>query len=435
MRGENPSWVGVARVAGVTGGALALSSVLASLGVAWYFARVLLTPEREKPENAEVLDVSDDTITLRLDAETGVRGHYGLWSDGGRTHVRVGDVVDIDEHRGRVVRQLLKVDVGTPAPGPARWSSHIYVGSPAVSLGLPTRDVVVDGELGPLPAWIVDAGAALETGSDSDTPAVRPDESFAARSGGRWAVLVHGRGAMREECLRAVPVLHELGITCLVPSYRNDSLAPDSPDGLIALGLTEWRDVDACVGYCLDQGADEVILVGWSMGGAIVLQALSHTEHRDRIPGVVLDGPVIDWVEVIEHQARLRKMPRMIVDVVRGILGDRWTSRLLVGAEQPLDLATTRWQVRADELDRPILLIHSRDDDVVPVGASEALAQARPDVVRFEAWEDARHVKEWNVDPDRWNTAVADFVAGLPRSRFAATTVAGARPEEKGTHG
>lgn len=394
MKSDGVSWVGVAKVAGATGGAVALASVAASFGVAWYFARVLLTPEREKPENTTVLEVGEDTITLRLDAETAVRGNYGLWLDGGRTHVRVGDILEIDPKARRVVRELVRVDIGTPAPGPARWTSHIFIGDPARSLGLPSRDVIVDGELGPLPAWVVDAG---------------PEGS------GTWAVLVHGRGAMREECLRAVPVLHEQGITCLVPSYRNDSLAPASPDGLIALGLTEWRDVDACIRYCLDQGAREVVLFGWSMGGAIVLQALEHSEHRDKIPGIVLDGPVIDWVEVIEHQARLRRLPRMLGGLVRALLGDRWASRLLVGAEQPLDLATTRWQVRADELDRPILLIHSRDDDVVPVGASVTLAGLRPDVVRFEPWEDARHVKEWNVDPDRWNAVVADFVSGLTR--------------------
>lgn len=211
-----------------------------------------------------------------------------------------------------------------------------------------------------------------------------------------------------------MPVLHDLGVTCLVPSYRNDSLAPASPDGLLALGLTEWRDVDASIRHCLGQGADEVLLVGWSMGGAIVLQALAHSAHRDRIPGVVLDGPVIDWVEVIEHQARTRRLPRALVDLVRALLGDRWTSRLLVGAEQPLDLALTRWHVRADEIERPVLLIHSHDDDVVPVGASVALAEARPDLVRFEPWEDARHVKEWNVDPARWNHVVAEFVGSLP---------------------
>ncbi|MDO5626722.1 MAG: alpha/beta fold hydrolase [Mobilicoccus sp.] len=397
MKADRIPWRRIAQVSAVAGGSLSVASVAASLGIAWYFARVLLTPEREKPDNTVVIAVGTDTITLRLDVETRVPGLYGLWLDDGRTHVRVGQILETDEKARRVVRELLAVDVGTPAPGPGRWTSHIYIGSPAESLGIPSRDVVVDGELGALPAWVVDADGGA--------------------GGNRWAVLVHGRGAMREECLRAVPVLHELGLTCLVPSYRNDSLAPASPDGLIALGLTEWRDVDACIRYCLEQGADDVLLVGWSMGGAIVMQGLNRSDYRDRIVGAILDGPVIDWVEVLEHQARMRRLPRAFGGLVKALIGDKWASRLLVGAEQPLDLATTRWQVRADELDRPILLIHSRDDDVVPVGASEQLGDLRPDVVRFEPWELARHVKEWNTDPDRWNRVVAEFVRALPAPR------------------
>ncbi|GAB49401.1 alpha/beta hydrolase family protein [Mobilicoccus pelagius] len=418
MTTDRTTWCRASRIAVAGVGVLAGAGMAASLGVAWYFARVLLTPEREKPDNTVVLDVDEDarTITLRLDAETRVRGRYGLWLDGGRTHVRVGDVLDVDARRRRVTRELLAVDLGSPAPGPGRWTSHIFVGDPGLSLGIAARDVVVEGELGPLPAWVVDAPAASRAASDDATNAAGATETT---GGGprRWAVLVHGRGAMREECLRAVPVLHELGITCLVPSYRNDSLAPASPDGLIALGLTEWRDVDASLRHCLAEGAEEVLLVGWSMGGAIVLQTLARSEVRDAVPGVVLDGPVVDWVEVIEHQASMRRLPRLLGHLVRILLGDRWASRLLVGAEQPVDLALTRWQVRADELDRPVLLIHSRDDDVVPVGASAALAELRPDVVRFEPWDDARHVKEWNVDPDRWNAVVTDFVSTLPAHR------------------
>ncbi len=46
-----------------------------------------------------------------------------------------------------------------------------------------------------------------------------------------WAVLVHGRGATREECLRAVPLLHRLGVPVLVPSYRNDADGPTTYGG------------------------------------------------------------------------------------------------------------------------------------------------------------------------------------------------------------
>lgn len=90
-------------------------------------------------------------------------------------------------------------------------------------------------------------------------------------------------------------------------------------------------------------------------------------------------------------------------------MGQHWAKRL-VGVSESVDVARTNWVKRADELSHPMLLIHSRDDEFVPVGPSEALAAARPDLVTFEPWSLARHCKEWNVDPRRWDAAVADFV-------------------------
>ena len=46
----------------------------------------------------------------------------------------------------------------------------------------------------------------------------------------------------------------------------------------------------------------------------------------------------------------------------------------------------------------------------MPVGPSERLAEARPDLVTFEPWSLAGHCREWNVDPLRWDRVVADFV-------------------------
>ncbi len=101
---------------------------------------------------------------------------------------------------------------------------------------------------------------------------------------------MHGRGARREETIRALAPLLAEGWTCLVPTYRNDEGVPAGPDGRYALGLSEWRDIDAAMGYALARGADELLLAGWSMGGAIVLQALDRSAHADAVGRVVLDG-------------------------------------------------------------------------------------------------------------------------------------------------
>jgi hypothetical protein len=48
----------------------------------------------------------------------------------------------------------------------------------------------------------------------------------------------------------------------------------------------------------------------------------------------------------------------------------------------------------------------------VPNAPSRALAEARPDLVTWVPWDTARHCKEWNTDPARWEAAVREFVSG-----------------------
>jgi alpha-beta hydrolase superfamily lysophospholipase len=310
--------------------------------------------------------------------------------DGGDGHTRLGDVVDHDEQAGTVTRQVLGVDRGRLTEGPARWNSYFYAGTPGTALGLPYEEVVVKTELGQMPAWFVPPAAAHD-GRDT------------------WAVLVHGRGATREECLRVVPLLHRLGMACLVVSYRNDARAPRSGKGRYHLGDAEWTDVEAAILHAVDAGAQDVVLFGWSMGGAIVLQTVSRSWLADRVRAVVLDAPVIDWRDVLDHHARVNHVPAPVGRLSQVVL-EHPQARRLVGVETPLSLSRLDWVARASELHLPLLLIHSDDDEFVPSGPSRRLATARPDLVTFVPVAGARHCTEWNVDPEFWETAVARFL-------------------------
>lgn len=376
--------------ASVTAGAGLLAGA-GSIGAATYFARRVLTPDQRRPDDVTVLAVDQETgwIELAASPDTVSPGRYGLWLDGGVGHLRLGEV--LQGPAAVVRRRLLGVDSGTAHTGPARWNQYFYAGDPRNSLGLQTHQVWLDTDVGEMPAWDVPA----HTGAEPDT--------------GRWAVLVHGRGARRDECLRAVPPLRSMGYRCLIPMYRNDFGAPPSRDGRYSLGLSEWRDIEAAVLHAVTRGAKQVVLVGWSMGGAIVLQMLDRSWLSDRIDRVVLDAPVIDWVDVLRHHASLNRLPAPVGSLARRMVRTRRLRRL-VGVHEPVDLAVADWVRRADELSHPMLLIHSRDDEFVPVGPSAALAAARPDLVRFEPWRVARHTQEWNVDPARWEGLLADFL-------------------------
>ena len=392
IRWVDPKGLLAAAAAGV---AAAVLSAAGTVGAATYLARRLLTPDRLRPDDTQILGIEDGSVTLGLTPETEQPGRYGLWFGGGQGHARVGAVLDVDHELGRVRRVLEGVDVGELCVGPARWNQYYYAGNPQDALGLSSRDVQIDSELGMLTAWEVPADT-LEAVADGDV-------------GGRWAVLVHGRGAEREECLRAVPVIHDLGFTVLIPMYRNDIGAPSSPDGRYSLGLSEWRDCEAALLYAVDAGAREIVLFGWSMGGAIILQALDRSWLSDRVKAVVLDSPVIDWADVLRHHGALHKIPGPIGSLSRSLIGLSWARRL-VGVHEPIDVALTNWENRADELKHRTLIIHSLDDEFVPAGPSISLAARRPDLVRLEPWQQARHTKEWNVDPQRWDAVVRDFL-------------------------
>jgi uncharacterized protein len=380
-----------ALAAGAASAIMAGVSAAGSVGAATYFARRVVTPDPRRPDDTEILAVAGDRVTLGLTAETGVPGRYGLWLDGGEGHARVGEILDLDHERGRVTRRVEGVDSGRLTVGFARWNQYYYAGSPQDAFGLPTEDVQIRSELGDVPAWLVPAEAS-------------------AGAGDRWAILVHGRGARREECLRAVPVTHELGYTTLIPMYRNDIGAPPSPDGRYNLGLSEWRDVEAAMLHAVEAGAREIVLAGWSMGGAIVLQTLDRSWLSPRVSRVVLDAPVIDWSDVLRHHAAANRVPAPVGAMSRALMGRR-SARRLVGVHEPIDVARTDWVRRSDELTHPMLLIHSEDDEFVPVGPSAALAAKRPDLVTYEPWQQARHTKEWNVDSRRWDAAVRAFLA------------------------
>jgi alpha-beta hydrolase superfamily lysophospholipase len=374
-------------VAAAAGTGSLLGAAGGSGAAAAYLARKVITPPELQPDDVAILRHDDESVTFAAAPDPVVPGRYGVWLDGGAGHARVGDILESDATS--VTRRLLSVDRGALSVGPARWNQYYFWDRPSVSLGLPDEDVSIVSDVGALPGWVV---RPANRGSSSD-----------------WAVLVHGRGARKEETLRAVPVLREAGWTSLVAAYRNDRDAPLGPDGRYNLGLSEWRDVEAAMGYAVSHGARRILLLGWSMGGAIVLQTLDHSPLSEYVVGVVLDSAVIDWGVVLRHHGRLRRVPAPLVRMASGLLGSR-RSRRLVGVREPIDVARTDWVARADELRHPMLVIASDGDDFVPIGPAVALAGRRPDLVRFERWDVARHCREWNYDPERWERVLREFV-------------------------
>lgn len=384
MRGASPALLTGVRAA-LTILSVALAGVLSAMAVASiHMARRVVTPATRVADTRILsLDTAAQTITLSRTPDTGLPGRYGLFTTGTADYVKLGSVLSEDETS---VKRKLLTHVGADARlSPEAAFSGWYYDRPE-QLHLPFTPELVGSTVGPCPAWLFPAG-------DGDT----------------WVIQVHGRGTTRAECLRAVPLFHGLGITTLVVSYRNDGEAPRSRGGTYALGATEWRDVDAAVGFARRRGARRIILMGWSMGGAISLQVSLNSAHRGAIAGLILESPVVDWRVVLQYQARAMNVPPTVSGLAIGALQSEWATPITrAGSAIPFDRLDV--VARAAELRHPMLILHSDDDGFVPSDASHDLVVARPDLVQLEVFEVARHTKLWNYDQDRWTARITAWL-------------------------
>ncbi|GAA2925413.1 alpha/beta fold hydrolase [Microbacterium luteolum] len=367
--------------------ALLVPAVLA-LGAALSFlvfgvARRVVTPMR-RPVDTQILavDTGAQTIELERTADTELPGRYGLFTTGTYGYVKLGAVLGVDATSVR--RKLLtKIETGARVDRGAGFSGYYY-SSPS-ELHLSWQNVLIGSPAGPCPAWFFPAASST------------------------WVIQVHGRGATRVECLRAVPVLHAAGFPNLVVSYRNDTEAPRSRAGAYALGTAEWRDVDAAIAYALRHGAERVILMGWSMGGAVSLQASVNSSYRDRIVGLILESPVVDWRTVLRFQARIAGVRAPLPELAMSALQRPLTARIS-GADDAISFDRLDMVARSGELTAPMLILHSADDGFVPIDSSLALQRARPDLVTMPEFSVARHTKIWNYDQPGWTAAITDWL-------------------------
>jgi uncharacterized protein len=366
--------------------AFAGAAALGTLSV--YVARKVIIPSKMRREDLRVLWRTENTVTLSKTLDTLVPGQYGLWFSEGRGHAKVGEVIEIGPNW--VIRELIAVDYGDLG-GATRGSIAGWFYLDPEQVGFEHVDVVIDTPVGSAPAWLIPA----------------------EKQTSRWLIGVHGRGVRRQECLRAVDVARRCGYTTLLVSYRNDGDAPRSSDGRYGLGDTEWPDVDAALEYAIVNGATEVVLMGWSMGGAVSLQVATRSTHADVLKGIILESPVIRWADTINYQTDASHAPRVVSAAARRLLGAPW-AQPLTGQSESIDLNRLDFVARADELTLPILLMHSADDGYVPPFASRALALARPDIVTFDEFTIARHAKLWNYDAKRFNEDIGGWLNRLP---------------------
>ena len=364
-------------------GAIAGGTAVAMASSAVVFARKATANGGPRTDKLQIISWSGTSVELAATPGTQAPGVYSLYTGQGSGHARIGRI--LTSSAASVVREV--EEVYRPAPhGVSRgyWSGYAYE-TPA-DAGLGFVDVEIRGPRGSVPAWMI-------PGDDSAV----------------WTVHVHGLGGRRAACIRSAPVFHTLGHTQLVVSYSGDRDAPSLEDGRHHFGLDEWTDVEAALAFAVENGAESVVLSAWSMGATIALQLLEHSVYRDRIAGVVLIAPVLDWRATLAHHGRAAGMPAFVARMGCALIGSRLSR--LAGISTPLDLAATSWLATRVELP-PVLILHSPSDPMAPFPLSQRLA-ARSGV-ELCPMDSPGHTLEWSSHLEACERAVTGWAKRLP---------------------
>ncbi|MBS1674692.1 MAG: alpha/beta fold hydrolase, partial [Actinobacteria bacterium] len=328
-------------------------------------------------------DGQRSVIVLDRTAQTVASGVYLLLFEGGGW-VQLGEEI-LDRGPDRIARRIVCTGAGfTPAVDERGSWSGIYFPTPT-DAGLEASEIILDTPAGPAPAWMI--------------PGVSDSSA--------WAIHIHGLGSTRVSTLRGVQVAREIGLTSLVPSFRNDGEGPRRARGRSELGYAEVDDIDVAIQYALRHGAQRIVLFGWSMGAIIALQLAERPQYRNIIAGLVLDSPVLDWNATIKANCVRAGLPAVVGDLAMPWLSATRLARL-IGLSSRIPIRTS-WGRRGRRAPLRILILHGARDDSAPISAAEAIRDRSPQLVELIVF-DAAHTMPWNADRDRWRMVVTTWL-------------------------
>jgi uncharacterized protein len=184
------------------------------------------------------------------------------------------------------------------------------------------------------------------------------------------AVFVPGWGGYKfdEHLLQTLPVYHDAGYSVLLLDLR----AQGESDGTRrTLGYREVRDVRGALAWLQEQGfgPDQIVLHGWSMGGATALRAA---------PGM--------GVAAVVEEAAYADLPLLLMgeipDFVR--FGRPLRPAILLAGRlfpdfDPWDVVPKKEATKLSKEGVPLFIIHSTEDDIVPYEQAKVLAAAYPE--------------------------------------------------------
>lgn len=281
---------------------------------------------------------------------------------------------------------------------PAYWRQYVH--NPKINLGLDYENVEfpsLDGSI--LRGWAIE-------NSESDL--------------NKWVVCVHGAGRDRRAFLRHAEMFAKHGYSVLLFDTREHGLSDCSSQEFYrgtSFGSREQFDVIAAAAFVKRKfGARKVALVGTSAGGSSAI--LAAAADGELVDAVVAENPFMRPDSLFQFH-------------LSGLLENyltrnrhRTARRLLFWFASRVLLIRIGYYFRsfgavdaAPLLKCPLLIAHSKADDIVPYSHGRAVYEAAleaksgsKDMVRMYTAEDCAHCALYDKEPEEWSRVVLQFL-------------------------
>jgi uncharacterized protein len=216
-------------------------------------------------------------------------------------------------------------------------------------------------------------------------------------------VVAHGfTGSSRTPAIaRVCDTFAAAGLGVLAPDLRGHGRS----GGVGTAGLTEPADVAAAVAFLREGGHRSVAVVGFSMGGTVVLRHAALGGDADAV--VAVSAPGRWW----ERGTRPMRLVHRMIETRAGRVATRLLRGTRISADGWDDPPPPPAEVVGEIAPRPLLLVHGDADHYFPLHHLEALAAGAP------------HAEVW-VEPGMGHAEVAatpDLLARITRWIVAAT--------------
>lgn len=211
-----------------------------------------------------------------------------------------------------------------------------------------------------------------------------------------WFVHVHGLGAAPSSTLRSVASVREAGHPSTIVSLEASADIDKRSRGMAPEHL---QRVVAAIEHAVQQNAARVVVVGWSYGARLALEAAG---HRPQVAGAILVSPMFDFVEVFRFVATRQRLQRPLVAAAAFVLSTPVICRL-AGIDRP-----ARYGLDLSSAPRT-LIFHSRGDATVPLELTRSAVASFPAVELVE-FPSGPHTLEWNGDRELFERKIREWL-------------------------